>query len=298
MDCKTVNIKKGSTGATVKELQRYLTFLGYYDGNIDGQCGNYTVNGIKKLQKAYGNTVDGWFGPKTCKNCGINGQDISNSIQAIPVDIFENIIQRFNNFKTEKGREPTISYIYADNHYRYITNGKYYDMLKRYNEYKEKKGKKPLVCYVNKPTTKNSDLTTIVGKMKDAVGDFSTLQGAYNRCKGRGYAHYNNDIYTQDQAIYRLKHRLGINCSDSSQLFYALAVAMGWKARYVHIRCRSGTGHIVLDVRRNSSDRWTRIDPAACLSVGSQYSWGRIWCRNGTVIAYNPGWLLTDDGRT
>lgn len=66
LNCKTINLKKGSKGNTVKELQQILQKKGYYDGKIDGDYGNLTVQAVKLLQRKQGNDPDGNFGPKTC----------------------------------------------------------------------------------------------------------------------------------------------------------------------------------------------------------------------------------------
>lgn len=66
LNCKTINLKKGSKGNTVKELQQILQKKGYYDGKIDGDYGDLTVQAVKLLQRKQGNDPDGNFGPKTC----------------------------------------------------------------------------------------------------------------------------------------------------------------------------------------------------------------------------------------
>lgn len=67
LNCEKVNLKKGSKGDEVKELQTILKQKGYYTRQVDGDFGTYTETAVKQLQKAQGNTQDGWFGPKTCK---------------------------------------------------------------------------------------------------------------------------------------------------------------------------------------------------------------------------------------
>ena len=112
LDCNKINIRKESKGNDVKELQTYLTFRGYYDGKIDGSCGDYTVSAIKKLQKAVGGlVVDGIFGPLTCKVSGINGRDISGTSQTIDLDIWKNMMTRYDTYIKENGREPKFVYI-------------------------------------------------------------------------------------------------------------------------------------------------------------------------------------------
>jgi peptidoglycan hydrolase-like protein with peptidoglycan-binding domain len=66
-NCNSINLRKGSRGEEVRKLQTILKTRGYYTRQIDGIFGTYTRNAVKKLQKAQGNTQDGWFGPKTCK---------------------------------------------------------------------------------------------------------------------------------------------------------------------------------------------------------------------------------------
>ena len=62
VDCTKINVRKGSLGDDVKILQKYLIYYKYYDGTVDGICGAYTVEAIKKFQKANNLVVDGTFG--------------------------------------------------------------------------------------------------------------------------------------------------------------------------------------------------------------------------------------------
>lgn len=66
-DCKNINLKKGSTGNLVKELQGILKNKKYYTATIDGDFGTKTVNAVKKLQKELKVKQDGIFGSVTCK---------------------------------------------------------------------------------------------------------------------------------------------------------------------------------------------------------------------------------------
>jgi N-acetylmuramoyl-L-alanine amidase len=58
-------ITYGATGGDVYELQGRLKFLGYYNGNIDGDFGWQTLRGVKDFQYKFGMRVDGVVGPKT-----------------------------------------------------------------------------------------------------------------------------------------------------------------------------------------------------------------------------------------
>ncbi len=298
MDCNKVNIKKGSKGNDVKELQQYLKFLKYYTREIDGSCGDYTVSAIKNMQKAYDVTVDGWFGKKTCVACGINGQDISKSIQTVDLAMFEDMIARFDKYVKDNKKEPKIMYLDFKTKYRYVTLEKFKEMKTRFDNYTKNNVRKPNFVYVNVPTAPSAT-GKYYQKAVAALGSFFDAKELYNKFIGRGYGAYNNDIYDFDTALKRVANRLGINCSDACQLLYFILKDMGYECRFVHIMCKSGAGHIVLDVKYPKGvSSYTRIDPAAALSTSSRAKWGTIWCANGRVIGYNPGWLMTDDGKT
>ncbi|MBY6038171.1 L,D-transpeptidase family protein [Fictibacillus nanhaiensis] len=66
-----VNLKKGSRGAEVRELQTKLTNLGYSTKGIDGVFGVNTDAAVRKFQKAKKLTVDGIVGPATKKALGM-----------------------------------------------------------------------------------------------------------------------------------------------------------------------------------------------------------------------------------
>jgi hypothetical protein len=65
------NLKKGSRGAEVKELQTRLTNLGYSTKGIDGIFGANTDAAVRKFQKAKKLKVDGIVGPATKKALGM-----------------------------------------------------------------------------------------------------------------------------------------------------------------------------------------------------------------------------------
>lgn len=299
LDCSKINLKKGSKGNDVKKVQEYLKYMGLYKREIDGDYGEYTISAVKKLQGKYNLKEDGNFGLFTCRKCGINGQDISNSNQTIEKEVFKDIITRHDKYVKENGKEPQICYINIENKYRYITIKKYTDMKQRWDKWIQNHGgKEPNYCYVNIPSergestgSKSDADSEYIKAFEDAVGrKISNFKDGYNAIKYRKYIGYNNDVYSRSVALQRLKQKRGLNCSDISQLLYRLAQAYGHNVHYVHIMCRSGIGHIILSV----DGTW--VDGASALSSGKAYGTG--WCFNGRVINRDDGWLMTDDGRT
>jgi len=66
VNCTNANYKKGSTGLEVKELQTILKNLGFYQGRLDGDFGEMTVNAVILYQRSQNLLQDGWIGPVTC----------------------------------------------------------------------------------------------------------------------------------------------------------------------------------------------------------------------------------------
>ena len=64
--------KQGSTGTTVKTIQKKLKNWGYYKGSVDGIFGKQTKEAVKSFQKKNNLTVDGIVGKKTLSALGIS----------------------------------------------------------------------------------------------------------------------------------------------------------------------------------------------------------------------------------
>ena len=67
MKCENMNCRKGSKGNDVEEIQTILKGLGFYQGKIDGDYGDMTVDAVKKYQRTKSLLTDGIVGPVTCK---------------------------------------------------------------------------------------------------------------------------------------------------------------------------------------------------------------------------------------
>ena len=184
----------------------------------------------------------------------------------------------------------------------YITYGSYKvtprlftEILSRIVIYYDKNKKLP--SYVNA----NSKVFTKPVESKNEVykyfvkqfGSVSTIDGALSKINGRGYSYYYDDKYSNKTSIDRMKKGLGVNCTDSCQVFYNIVSALIEKGKYkkvecLHVMCNSG-GHVKLRITLNDGTKIIR-DPACALSDnGLGYKCN--WCTN-TPIAVNPSWFL------
>ena len=71
--------KRGSSGATVREIQTRLRAWGYYSGSVDGIFGSQTEKAVKYFQQKNGLSVDGQVGSATLAALGINSASTSYS---------------------------------------------------------------------------------------------------------------------------------------------------------------------------------------------------------------------------
>ncbi|MBR3293488.1 MAG: spore cortex-lytic enzyme [Oscillospiraceae bacterium] len=63
--------KRGSSGATVTQIQTRLKNWGYYEGSVDGIYGSRTERAVRYFQQKNGLTVDGQAGPQTLAALGL-----------------------------------------------------------------------------------------------------------------------------------------------------------------------------------------------------------------------------------
>ena len=89
MECDKTNLKRGSKGEQVRELQTILQQQGYYNGRIDGDYGDLTVSSVKAYQKKQGLLQDGVFGPVTCKKLQADTKP-TNTDKTVNYTIFTN----------------------------------------------------------------------------------------------------------------------------------------------------------------------------------------------------------------
>lgn len=169
----------------------------------------------------------------------------------------------------------------------------YVDMANRVSAYEVLNGKSPKIVYIKKENTTNTKVDSTLQAFINAFGNVTCIDDCLEKIQGRGYGYYYNSQYNTQTTINRIKNRQGVNCTDSSQLFYRLGIALGYEVQFVHVKCRGGDGHIRLRLRKSgiNNGNWFYKDPAAVLDGESINS---NWCMNGTIIAYNPSWIFSD----
>lgn len=204
--------------------------------------------------------------------------------------------RRFMDYaiRDNKSYELFPNYVTGSNGIKYYLNT-YVDMNKRVQSWtKSHNGQTPNYVNVQGNNNNNSTsntLNSVLKKCYDAFGKFSSIDEFLEKIYNRGYAYYYNSIYNTNTTISRIKNRQGVNCTDSAQLTYRVALALGYECQFVHVRCRaSGDGHVRLRLRKKGGN-WFYRDPASVLDGGAVTS---NWCMDGTVIAYNPSWVLAD----
>lgn len=181
------------------------------------------------------------------------------------------------------------------------TNGKkyykscYVDMANRVSAYETTNNASPRYVTVRESAPVSDKNTEILEYFQDKFGvkltDFDSFLTAI---QGRGYSGYYNSQYSTKKSIDRMKNKQGVNCTDSSQVGYVIALALGYEVQFVHVKCSSGTGHVRLRLKHpvNTEGEWIYRDPASVLNGNSIRS---NWCTsNYTLLAYDPAWVMTD----
>jgi hypothetical protein len=223
----------------------------------------------------------------------VTGSDLSKTTGAVPLTVFQDMMTRHDNYKKNNGVEPDIIYIKSGGG-DYVTDSCFEDMRKRYDAYKVNNGVEPSLVYFVAPTPARV-VGPIQGRLEAVIGQFDNFTAFYNKSKGRGYKSYYNDVLLPEQEIQAYINKSGMNCTDGTQLFVMLAQEMGYQTKYVHVQCQSG-GHVRMQIYGKEFTSWTRLDPAACMSVGSQYDIGQVWCDYSNAHIETDSWLLIDDG--
>ena len=296
MECDKINLKRGSKGDQVKQAQEILKKLGYYNGILDGDYGDLTIEAVKQFQKnTKGLAVDGILGPVTCKHLNKEDKETTETLKkgskGEQVKKLQNKLKQLGYYNAETDGDYGTKTVNAVKTYQ-----TYYNLV---ND-----GICGPITQKAINNTKTLTETNISKKLGKATGinikDHGTLYQAALK-KGK-YSYYNNDIYTYTQEVNRVCNGSGINCTDWAQLGMWTLIDMGFPRDQIRIvrgvvTCNSGKGfgHVWLQLYLNGA--WVNYDLSAAAAHG--YGIGRLICTRGyTVTNINPAWAISDDGIT
>lgn len=80
-------VRKGSTGRAVRDLQTKLSGAGYWLGSVDGSFGHLTQQAVYAIQKYYGLARDGVCGPKTWAKVNLRARPRARSVSSTHVEV-------------------------------------------------------------------------------------------------------------------------------------------------------------------------------------------------------------------
>lgn len=178
----------------------------------------------------------------------------------------------------------------SDGKTRLYTNT-YVDMANRVSAYEVLKGQSPRIVYIKNNNTTSNNTDSVLSEFEHYFGKMTCIDDCLEAIQGRGYAYYYNSAYNTSTTIRRIYNRQGVNCTDVGQLLYRLAIALGYEAQFIHVKCKGGDGHIRNRFRRPNGE-WFYRDGASVLDGNSITS---NWCSPPAyTIAYNPSWIFND----
>ncbi len=301
LNCTKINLKKNSTGEQVKELQTILKEKGYYTGKIDGEFGSMTEDSVKKFQKSVkGLAVDGVVGPVTCKHLQNNNNSTTNTSTATTLKKGS----KGEQVKTLQNKLKQLGYYTTDTDGEYGT--KTVNAVKTYQTYYNLVSDGvcgPLTMKVltnTKVLTETPQSRRLSKALGMTIKDHGTL---YQAILNKGlYVLYYNDIYTYEQELKRVENKQRLNCTDWAQLSMNTLIGMGYPQDRIRIvrgtvNCNGGNGfgHVWLQLYLNGE--WVNYDPSA--AAAHNYKVGTLICTRGYKITnINPGWAISDDGKT
>lgn len=163
---------------------------------------------------------------------------------------------------------------------------------------------KKMPAYVNvnskaftKPSASATSDDEVFNYFVKKFGNVSTIDEALGKVKERVYAYYYDDVYSNKTAIDRMYSKSGINCTDSCQVFWHIAKALGYDVHCLHVQCSSG-GHVRLKLRhpKHTGGNWIHRDPACVLSQNGKPI-NAIWCANGALLGTDSSWFMANVNR-
>lgn len=222
-----------------------------------------------------------------------NGTYISRTVKkADYINLAKNLISYIN----KNGKLPNyLTY----NGYK-IRVQVYIDAFARVVNYYYTNNKMPSAVNVNsaafsteKPVSNDEVFNYFVKKF----GKVSTIDEALTKVKERVYGYYYDDVYSNKVAIDRMYSKSGINCTDSCQVFWHIAKALGYTVHCLHVQCSSG-GHVRLKLKhpKHTKGNWIHRDPACVLSNNGKPI-NAIWCPKGALLGTDSSWFIANVNR-
>lgn len=203
------------------------------------------------------------------------------------VSAFMNTNKRCPNYLTYQGkkiRPRVFTYAFAQI-IIFISKNKRYPNYATFNS----------TQYMPKQTEPLKSNDEVFNYFVKVFGKVTTIDEALTKVKEHGYSYYYDDVYSNKTCIDRMKNRQGINCTDSCQVFYHIAKALGYNVTVEHVYCTgTGGGHVRLKLSKNGNT--FRRDPACILSQNGK-PLNAIWCENGKLIDTNPSWFMDSINR-
>lgn len=167
----------------------------------------------------------------------------------------------------------------------------YVDMANRVSAYEVLNGKSPAIVYIKKEDATDETTDKVLKEFESYFGKVNYIDDVLEKIQGRGYAYYYDSQYNTSTTIKRIYNKQGVNCTDVGQLLYRLAIALGYEAQFIHVKCSGGDGHVRNRFRKPNGE-WFYRDGASVLKGNSI---GNNWCSPPAyVIAYNPSWIFSD----
>jgi len=147
------------------------------------------------------------------------------------------------------------------------------------------------------PSKDNYTDDDVANYFMKVFGKVNTIDEALAKVKEHGYSYYYDDVYNNKTCIDRMKAYKGINCTDSCQVFYHIAKALGYSVNVLHVQCSTG-GHVRLQLKhsKHTGGNWINRDPACVLSQNGK-PLTEIWCPNAPLNAKNPSWFMANVNR-
>lgn len=182
------------------------------------------------------------------------------------------------------------AYVTGSDGTKYYKNA-YVSMAQRVSAYEVYNGRSPSIVYIEDPKgngTTSKTVNNTLQSFEKLFGKVTDFDSCLRKIQGKGYAYYYNSRYNTIETLNRIYHKRGVNCTDSSQLFYRLAIALGYEVHFVHVY-----DHIRLRLKHkiNSKNKWFDRDPAAVLK-GNNIT--HLWRKGYKVKAIDPGWIFSD----